>query len=239
MSGPFRSHGSGITGSTAQGSTEGGETAAGNRTMVYKPVISKRIEDDLRKEFPETDLKGTPHADKNAKFMRHKPWLLCDEWNVIFGKYRASGSVIEDIAKGAAAIRHENVARYESHNVDPSNDYVVNLDDFVRPHPQKNGTKRKPPQSTDAALLEFLGQMHSETNKRLNVIASRIGYEFDLGQAIHHKLGSVASLTVEQRYELSDILADRVQRLEVFLGMAEDVKPGYVHRLVVITLLQY
>ena len=49
-----------------------------------------------------------------------------------------------------------------------------------------------------------------------------------MGQARH----GVAELTSEQRYELCDILADKLQRLEVFLGMAEDAKSGYVLRFV-------
>ncbi|KAL1545531.1 hypothetical protein AAHA92_22246 [Salvia divinorum] len=266
----------------------------------FRAGYLKRIEDSLRKEFPATDLKGTPHinskisswkksfnslqliltrtgvgfnshrdykidcndeqweqivaADSNAKFMRNKSWPLWDQWNVIFGKDRATGDTAEDIPDGARAVRTQN----EVHTHDPGNDYHVSFDDFFEEEnnpplptpdnhheestgqseqhavrPKQCGKKRKT-SSTDAVLMEFLRNLHVETNKRLEVISSRIGYEFDLGKArqeVFDKLGGVVGLTIEQRYDLCDILGDKSQRLEIFIGMPAEARPGYVLRL--------
>ncbi|KAL1543543.1 hypothetical protein AAHA92_20505 [Salvia divinorum] len=88
--------------------------------------------------------------------------------------------------------------------------------------------------SNDDALMEFLANLHAETNSRLEVISSRIGYEFDLGKArqeVFNKLGSVEGLTLDEKYELCDILGDKSQRLEVFMGMPPNARLGYVTRL--------
>ncbi|KAL1566833.1 hypothetical protein AAHA92_02390 [Salvia divinorum] len=88
--------------------------------------------------------------------------------------------------------------------------------------------------SSDDALMEFLANLHAETNSRLEVISSRIGYEFDLGKArqdVFDKLGTVEGLTLDERYDLCDILGDKSQRLEVFMGMPSNARLGYLKRL--------
>ncbi|KAG6405391.1 hypothetical protein SASPL_132980 [Salvia splendens] len=76
---------------------------------------------------------------------------------------------------------------------------------------------------------------HAEAEKKrltgLDVIASRIGYEFDIGKArqeVFDKLCDVDGLTLAQRYKLCNILADKPQRMEVFMGMKEHAKLGYL-----------
>lgn len=82
--------------------------------------------------------------------------------------------------------------------------------------------------------MDFLANLHAETNTRLEVISSRIGYEFDMGharQAVFDKLGDVEGLTLDQRYQLCNILGDKPQHLEVFMGMPVEARLGYVLRM--------
>ncbi|KAL1540578.1 hypothetical protein AAHA92_24913 [Salvia divinorum] len=84
-------------------------------------------------------------------------------------------------------------------------------------------------------MMEFLANLHVETNSCLDFISARIGYEFDFGKArqeVFDKLGDVDGLTLDQRYELCDILGDKSQRLEVFMGMPVHARLGYVLRLI-------
>ena len=77
--------------------------------------------------------------------------------------------------------------------------------------------------------------LHAETNSRLEVIAARIGYEFDMGKAqseVFDKLGTVEGLTLGERYELCDILSEKSQRLRIFMGMPENARLGYVKRFI-------
>lgn len=134
------------------------------------------------------------------------------------------------------------------------NDYRPSFDDFplgdspptqVEPITQENGSGnserdastnrpgslRSRRHTSDVPLMEFLGNLHAETNARLEVISTRIGYEFDMGKArqeVFDKLGGVDGLTLGQRYDLCDILSDKPQRLEVFLGMPTNARLGYV-----------
>lgn len=94
--------------------------------------------------------------------------------------------------------------------------------------------KRKLPPA-DAALMDFLGNLHSDTNALLDAISKRIGYEFDVAKAretIFIKLGSVEGLTLNHKYKLCNILGDKPHRLEVFNGMPDSDKLGYVLMLI-------
>ncbi|KAG6406364.1 hypothetical protein SASPL_133964 [Salvia splendens] len=76
----------------------------------------------------------------------------------------------------------------------------------------KSGGSKRKAVHTDALLMDFLANLHVETNSRMEVISSRIGYDFDLGQArqaVFDKLGDVEGLTIYQRYQLCNILGDK------------------------------
>ncbi|KAL1564376.1 hypothetical protein AAHA92_06727 [Salvia divinorum] len=259
-----------------------------------------RIEDNIRKEFPKTDIKGTPHvvskitawkksygslreilsrsgvgfnvdgeykidieddqwaqvvaADRKARFMRNKSWPYWEAWKCIFGKDRACGGGAEyvDIATETVRAQMASGSRCNENDYHPSfEDFIPDEVPIVAPGvetvnsssahteqavstPPSSIHKRKSTQSDDV-LMEFLGNLHAQTNSRLDIISSRIGYEFDLGKArqdVFDKLGTVDGLTLDQRYDLCDILGDKPQRLEVFMGMPANARLGYVLRLI-------
>ncbi|KAG6407659.1 hypothetical protein SASPL_130656 [Salvia splendens] len=230
-----------------------------------------KIEDAIRKEFPTTDIKGTPYitskiaawnrcytslrgilgrsgvgfnsdgeyniecdddqweaiADKDAKHMRHKSWPLWETWKLIFGKDRASGEGTEQINDAIDCMRAPATAAGGNLNMSSGNSDKQTS--TTKPHCSK---KRKV-DGPDSALMEFLGNLHHETNNRLKVISSRIGYEFDLGQArqdVFDKLGNVDGLTLAQKYRLCNILSDKdkPQHMEVFMGMSAAARLGYL-----------
>ncbi|XP_042058409.1 uncharacterized protein LOC121802780 [Salvia splendens] len=261
-----------------------------------------KIEDAIRKEFPNTDIKGTPHvnskltawkksyqslrgilgrsgvgfnsdgeyriecdddqweaivmADKDAKFMRHKSWPLWTTWKMIFGKDRASGGGAEQIYDAAEILRsqpgthsevnendyHPSLNDIEADKFVPSSNPTGNQDisegNSIRKQTstnKSNSSKKRKLDGSDAALMEFLANLHSETNSRLEVISTRIGYEFDLGQArqdVFAKLYDVDGLTLDQRYELCNILGDKPQRMEIFMGMQKTARLGYLLKLI-------
>ncbi|KAG6394948.1 hypothetical protein SASPL_145539 [Salvia splendens] len=152
-------------------------------------------------------------ADKEAKFMRNKSWPLWETWKTIFGKDHASGVAAEEIGAAARSLRAQVSGGSQTSTT-------------------KTGVppKRKKP-SPDAELMEFLGNLHERTDARLEMISKRIGYEFDMGQArqeVFDKLGTVEGLTLPQRYRLCNILGDKPQRLEVFIGMPANASLRYL-----------
>ncbi|XP_042053810.1 uncharacterized protein LOC121798732 [Salvia splendens] len=260
----------------------------------------EEIEDSLRKEFPNTDLKGTPHitsrisawkknytsltkilgrsgvgfnsdgqymiecdddqwdaivqADKDAKFMRGKSWPLWDTWKAIFGKDRASSAGAEQVNDAVNRMRRNGPSLSEvNENEFPDieerdSENVVRLSQasgFEAYSSGNNGkqasinksggSQKRKHDGADAAIMEFLSNLHAETNARLEVISSRIAYEFDLGkskQDVFDKLETVEGLTLDERYELCNILSDKLQRLEVFMGMRAGARLGYLLKLI-------
>ncbi|XP_047958574.1 uncharacterized protein LOC125204070 [Salvia hispanica] len=188
--------------------------------------------------------------------MRTKSWPLFEIWKSIFGKDRAGGGGAEQVDAAAARVRAQLAGGSQSN--DNNNYYYPTFEDFS-PDPSvpltdipdvietitrsstKEASTNKPSRfkgktdSGDNAMMEFLANLHNETNARLEVISERIGYEFDLGKArqdVYDKLGTVEGLTIAQRYQLCNILGDKPQRLEVFIGMPEDARLGYVLMLI-------
>ncbi|KAG6423820.1 hypothetical protein SASPL_114223 [Salvia splendens] len=95
----------------------------------------------------------------------------------------------------------------------------------------KSGGEKRKAIHPDVLLMDFLSKLHDATNARLEVISSKIGYDFDLGQscqAVYDKLGGVEGLTIAQKYRLCNILGDKPQSLEVFMGMPGPSKLGYL-----------
>ncbi|KAG6402381.1 hypothetical protein SASPL_134574 [Salvia splendens] len=153
--------------------------------------------------------------------MRTKSWPLWETWKCIFGKDRASGGGAEDL-QAAAVRQREKVAAasntHENSELPLSEDFPIHETDPVEEHMEQNdissgnnervtattksGGRKRKSTSSDDALLDFLGNLHADTNARLEVIAARIGYEFDLGKArqeVFDKLGTVDGLTLDER----------------------------------------
>lgn len=193
-------------------------------------------------------------ADKDAKGMRTKSWPLWETWKSIFGKDRATGGAAETLEIAANRLRSQmsggsqvNENDYTPWFEDFPTEPITPLADFQELNDYSSGnngkqtstTKARPPKrkmlSRDADLMDFLANLHSETNSRLEMISARIGYEFDMGKArqeVFDKLGTVEGLTKRQRYELCNILGDKPQRLEVFIGMPADDRLEYLQLLI-------
>ena len=181
--------------------------------------------------------------------MRHKSWPFWEAWNVIFGKDRANGGEAEDVAESAKRLRaqqsvgsqcnendyHPSFENTPVNNADPLaydadiNDTGSGNDD-KQTSTNKSGSLKRKNISSDDKLMEFLGNPHSETNSRLEVIAARIRYEFDLGkmrQEVFNKLETVEGLTLDERYDLCQILGKESHSLEIFMGMPSNARLGY------------
>ncbi|KAG6420821.1 hypothetical protein SASPL_117360 [Salvia splendens] len=108
------------------------------------------------------------------------------------------------------------------------------VDDQPQNQPRSVVGQKRKAASADDALIDFLAKLLAETNSRLDVMSSRIGYEFDLGKArqeVFDKLGTVDRLTLKEKYELCNIMSVKKQFLEVFMGMPAHARLGYVTML--------
>ncbi|KAG6424617.1 hypothetical protein SASPL_115035 [Salvia splendens] len=189
--------------------------------------------------------------DGNARFMRGKSWPYFDDWKEIFGKDRANGEGAEDIMDAVNNIcSQENLG-----GLGEDNNYNAGLGDFFMPNQvpdhqspiadsdgvfsdvnetitQKTSTKkRKAVGEMDDGLVEMLGKMHDATNDRLQCLASRIGYEFDLTKArkeVFDLVELVPGLSIRQQFAVCGFILDKVERLDFFMGLREAAKEEYV-----------
>ncbi|KAG6399546.1 hypothetical protein SASPL_141027 [Salvia splendens] len=154
-------------------------------------------------------------VDPKAKFIRHKSWPLWETWKIIFGKDRAIGGCAENISVAAARLRVSGGGGSQCDESDSHPPFVlVPFTDPEAPEEENiadhiiSGTSYKQPVNAKSGGEKLL--------------SSKIGYDFDLRharQALFQKLGEVDGLTIAQKYRLCNILGDKPQRLEVFIGM--------------------
>ncbi|KAG6394577.1 hypothetical protein SASPL_145166 [Salvia splendens] len=95
------------------------------------------------------------------------------------------------------------------------------------------GNKKKLSELGTYGLVHLLEKLHEDTNKRLDTLSLRIGYEFDLSKArkdVFQLLGKLPGLTREQKFDVGEILLEKVERLDFFLGMQDEDRSAYVLR---------
>ncbi|KAG6434258.1 hypothetical protein SASPL_105882 [Salvia splendens] len=175
--------------------------------------------------------------EPNARTMRYKAWPLWDDWKIIFGNDRATGGTSEGIGEAVA----NNSMDEPITSIGESGDYYPSFEDFLEcgcKHScscSKKMKRKRNSSDDDYALLNLLGNLHAETNARLDKLTARIGYEIDLGQAwkeIIRHLGNIPELTESQCYDLCDIIGKENSRLEIFTGLPDASKSGYVRRII-------
>ncbi|KAG6387262.1 hypothetical protein SASPL_152449 [Salvia splendens] len=183
------------------------------RSILERIGVGFNVNDDYKIDIDDEQWKHAVQLDPKAKFMHCKSWPLWETWKLIFGKDRATGSGAETVSHAAIQVRSalgggsqcdksDSHAPYEEAPLMDSN--VHDEDHLVDSHipdysdkqtsvAKSGGVKRKATTS-DALLIDFLANLHAETNTRLELISSRIVYEFDLGrarQAVFDQLGDV------------------------------------------------
>ncbi|XP_042017318.1 uncharacterized protein LOC121765292 [Salvia splendens] len=258
----------------------------------------KRLEDAMRREFPTTDIKGTPNissklsawkknystlqtilslsgvgfnlnedhkidcddeqwahivkVDANAKLMRNKSWPYLDAWKEIFGKDRANGAAAEDILDAINDMcSQENLMGIGSSNNYSSTEFfpTSQVPDASSPHGESDSvfsTPRATPRETPTnkvqskkrkvmselnGMVEMLAKMHTATNERLELLASRIGYEFDLTKArkeVFDLVGVIPGLTIRQQFMACGFILHKVERLDFFMSLPAAAKQEYV-----------
>ncbi|XP_057779754.1 NAC domain-containing protein 26-like [Salvia miltiorrhiza] len=83
-------------------------------------------------------------------------------------------------------------------------------------------------------MYEMLAEINRKIDKRLESIASRIGYDFDISKAkneVFAQLSSIQGLSLKAKFEITNLLAKEVERLDVFTSLSEEWKSEYVHYL--------
>ncbi|XP_057777354.1 uncharacterized protein LOC130995883 [Salvia miltiorrhiza] len=183
-------------------------------------------------------------CDPNARLMRYKPWPMLGDWKEVFGKDRATGEHAEDLMDTVNDMqRRENLTQ-----LTPESDYHVSLDDIEGPEMVEESVGQSSKETTCRltavrkrrlrdemiGVCEVLCEINRTTDMRLANLANRIGYEFDMGKArqeVFEQLGDIPGLSLDEKFDVCELLAYKVERLEIFRGLPTEARPAYARRL--------
>ncbi|XP_057811839.1 uncharacterized protein LOC131026082 [Salvia miltiorrhiza] len=191
-------------------------------------------------------------TDKNISNMRFKSWPYHDDWKIIFGKDRANGDEAEDLME-AAHDMYRNIDLNPP--IDPLGDYHVSLEDIFengemadsvsqthKPEVTKKGDeevrassrKRKRSSGIDDRMFEAFSDISRGTESRLEIIVESMGYDKDVSKArkeVFAQLSAIPGLSKTDKFEITDLLAKEVERLDVFASLPDEEKADYVFYL--------
>ncbi|KAL1557052.1 hypothetical protein AAHA92_10867 [Salvia divinorum] len=190
-------------------------------------------------------------VDSNAKYMRNKSWPYWEDWNIIFGKDRASGVRVEDVSCADEILygRSTSVADESQPNLTS-----YNLDDFFTeeqiqeglnhealgesetksvksPVSEKKNSRKRKPEEVLESILDVMTKMHEDTSDRLQTLSNRIGYDFDLSAKrveVSKMLDGIPLLTKKHKFMACDILVKEPERLDLFTGFSLSDKYDYL-----------
>lgn len=182
--------------------------------------------------------------------MRDKSWPQFEAWKEIFGKDRANGASAEVILDAVNDLysNEKQGSNGDDEDINLSVEDISSNDTLLHTSSDNPAAERSNQTSKDTrvptpnkkktmgdqvidGLLDMLGKMHEDTSERLQNLTARIGYEYNLQKArkqVFAVLGRIPELTIKQRYEAGDVIVEKVERLDFFLGMPEDARLGYV-----------
>ncbi|KAH6836844.1 hypothetical protein C2S53_008556 [Perilla frutescens var. hirtella] len=208
-----------------------------------------KLEEAMKKEFPSTDLKGMSHINSKTTTWKKnyyslsailnrsgvgfnlkgthmiecndeqwdqivKSWPHLDAWREIFGKDRATGENAEDVMDVVNEL-HQNQETFQLFSEGKNRKNNDGFFDMVE-------------------LLAEINRMVRTTDKRLETIASRIGYDFDQSKVrkdVFDRLSNIEGLSINDKFDICEILAKEVDKMDIFMGLPDEAKTQYVMRL--------
>lgn len=176
--------------------------------------------------------------------MRYKEWPYYDDWKEVFGKDRATGDAAEDILDAFNEIQDEqhtengvNFGDYEfsQNDLNETEGAGDSVSQSGKHHeiPPLKGKKRKVNVDMQA-VCEVLAEIGRKQDARLADLCKRIGHEFDVSKQRKEAfvlLGVIPGLSLDERFDVCNLLAKETEKLDVFLGLPEDARPPYVQNL--------
>ncbi|KAL1535912.1 hypothetical protein AAHA92_28635 [Salvia divinorum] len=83
-------------------------------------------------------------------------------------------------------------------------------------------------------VIALLSKMHEDTNVTLLHLFTRIGHEVDLSKTrreLFNLLGNIPDLSLDDKFDVCEALGEKPERLDLFMGLPDSVKPAYVMRV--------
>ncbi|KAL8553359.1 hypothetical protein ACS0TY_001873 [Phlomoides rotata] len=187
--------------------------------------------------------------DPTMKLLRHKEWPYFVDWIDIFGKDRATGETAEEVPEAIGEMDetvHPNVNNTQESN--DANESGINKNPTQAQEEQEensasrkgkgvprsrsaNKKRRSVSDQSDPRLTKLFGEFCKNTGDRLETIASRIGYDHDLGVArkqIYKQLGNIDGLSIKDKLDVSKIIGGKVETLEIWTTLPDEARVVFV-----------
>ncbi|CAA0840393.1 Unknown protein [Striga hermonthica] len=200
-------------------------------------------ESDMMIECTEEAWAEYVKVDANARHTRHKSWPYYYDWIEIFGKDRATGNQAEDLFGAACNVNLSCHARSSSQPLDMDmNDVNIEMEEEVNEtmlestQPCSTGTKksvgrkRKSGQSVDP-LCEIMKKYVENSSARLEEIAKRTGYDYDVSTArkdVFSAVNEIEGLNLKETLLVSKILVKSTDELDLFFSLDPVARAEYV-----------
>ncbi|KAL8544655.1 hypothetical protein ACS0TY_005041 [Phlomoides rotata] len=198
---------------------------------------------------------ATVRRDPKMRTMHNKPWPMFNDWAEVFGKDRATGFGGEDVAEAYVDVDEsespnptadqglEEQTEFQDHNqrgkrkTDMKEDQGESNVEYTKKDrvTTTSGKKQKSrSEISESSVTAVFGEFFKSTGERLETIAQRIGYDKDIGTArkqVFGMLEGIQSLTLVDKLDVCEIIGAKIEWLEIFMGLPEDARPVYVHRV--------
>ncbi|KAG6410223.1 hypothetical protein SASPL_128276 [Salvia splendens] len=190
--------------------------------VLARSRVGFNVHNDYKIDCDEEQWDQIIKADNSARLLRNKAWPFNNDWKIVFGKDRATGEEGRDTGN----IPNEFGSGPLSTNPGGGSPLTVSHEDLFREDPWvANG----PPNAKD--LVDVIAKMHEDTNARLEHLANRIDYEFDVKKAqkqLFELIGVISGLTLGQVFDASDVILEKIERLNYFMSLPPGAKEVYV-----------
>ncbi|KAL8529929.1 hypothetical protein ACS0TY_007119 [Phlomoides rotata] len=188
--------------------------------------------------------------------MRYKEWHYFVDWKDIFGKDRATGEAAREVPEAVGEMegqaQHPNLNIPQESNDDneftgegqsgvqkTTNQTHGDQEENSASQKAKNTSRRKSggkkrktnSEQSEPELTKLFGEFCKNTGDRLETIASRIGYDHDLGTArkqIYEQLGNIEGLSIKDKLHASKIIGGKVETLEMWTTLPDDARVVFV-----------
>ena len=183
---------------------------------------------------------------------------MWDDWKEIFGKDRASGSSAEDIFDAAIRAR----VRANAPTPTPDSDYVGSMDEnwvnLGSPAIAASESAGESPEGVDrgapgtskkakraklsthiGGMVDLLKQIHDDSNTRLEMLSTRIGYEVDLSKArkdVYEVLSTIDGLSMLDIFDIGEVLVANPACHDFFMGDAANCSSCHTSTLMTYAL---
>ncbi|KAL8507363.1 hypothetical protein ACS0TY_018058 [Phlomoides rotata] len=180
--------------------------------------------------------------DPTMRSMRNKEWPMFNDWVEVFGKDRATGYVAEDVPDAYTSLDEQTgfegndqtgKRKADMNEEQGENNVAYNTKKDCAA--SSSGKKLKlQSDNSESSMATMFGEFFKCTGERLENIAQRIGYDKDIGTArkeVFGMLDGIESLCLVDKLDVCEIIGAKIEWLEIFLGLPEEARAVYVHRV--------